>query len=102
MTFINLTPHPINIIDGETLPKCEVPPRVSEEEELLFLVDSLPIYQKSFGAVENLPAPKADTYYIVSAMIASACPKRDDLLVPRVVRDENGRIIGCDGFYRIG
>lgn len=101
MTFVNLTPHPINIVDGDTLLKHEVIPRVSEVEEKIDTINGIDIYKKSYGQVENLPDPVNGTFYIVSAMIALACRDRDDLLIPRTVRDENGRIIGCDGFCKI-
>jgi len=40
-------------------------------------------------------------YYIVSQLVKSACPGRDDLLVPaEVVRDNSGNIIGCRSLGR--
>jgi len=42
-----------------------------------------------------------DVYYIVSQLVKSALPDRDDLLVPaEVVRDETGRIVGCRSLGR--
>jgi hypothetical protein len=101
INLINCTPHPINLLDGEIIEKSGIIPRLIEKEKKIESIGKYSLYQKSFGQIDNLPERKADTYYIVSALIAQACPEREDLLVPRVVRDEQGKIIGCDGFYRI-
>ena len=38
-------------------------------------------------------------FYIVSQMVKNALPERKDLLVPaEIVRDNDGRIVGCKGF----
>jgi hypothetical protein len=38
-------------------------------------------------------------FYIVSSLVAAACPERTDLLVPgNAVRDADGKIIGCKCF----
>jgi len=48
--------------------------------------------------VENLPDPPEGVYYIVSLAVAQAA-RRPDLLVPDdMVRDEQGRILGCRRF----
>lgn len=40
-------------------------------------------------------------FFIVSQIVKSACPDRDDLLVPvEVVRDETGAIVGCRSLGR--
>jgi hypothetical protein len=83
-------------------------------------LSDLPITHQKFGDVTGLP--KQETYclggidphehqvycgcdqggggiaryYIVSAMVKAALPKRRDLLVPSdFVRDEKGQILGC-------
>ena len=57
---------------------------------------SIPISSSSYGEVVDLPAPQVGVYYIVSRLVMSACPNRQDLLVPNdLVRDEAGRVIGC-------
>jgi len=63
--------------------------------------DNVQLVRKRFGSVEGLPDPMPSVAYIVSQVVADACPDRDDLLVPHdMVRDEQGRIIGCRGFAR--
>ena len=120
ITIINCTPHSIimlssnNVtfnsstrhydIDGEavvvkTYEPSGILPRCKQEEELIGNITGHLIFRMSFGEVENLPEPKPDTYYIVSALVAQACPERDDLLIPaHQVRDNEGKIIGCLGF----
>ena len=55
------------------------------------------VVNKVFGKVENLPEKQDNVYLIVSSLVAQAA-KRDDLVVPNTIRDENGKIIGCDSF----
>ena len=99
--FINLTPHDVTIVKetGETLlvfpPSGEVT-RVSELTEPIGYIGMCPVIRKSYGDVEGLPAQQENTWYIVSALTARACPDRKDLLIPaNTVRDSEGRIIGC-------
>ena len=57
------------------------------------------IVRTAYGSVENLPAPQPETLYIVSSMIQANCPERQDLVVPApLVRNDEGEIIGCQGF----
>jgi len=61
--------------------------------------DIIPLTETVFGEVEGLPEYKKGTYYIVSSLVAQACPDRSDLLiVNETVRDEQGRICGCKSF----
>jgi len=98
MKIINCTPHPVNIIFGETFPVSGILPRVKEVTRRIGNVNNIPLLMKSLEEVENLPVAKEDTVLIVSALVAQACPDRDDLIVPNVVRDSEGKIIGCDSF----
>lgn len=101
MEMVNLTPHDITFMGNEsiTIPTSGIVARVAVKREQVGTLNGLPIYRSAFGQVENLPDPKADTVYIVSAMVAQAVKgTRDDIyIVDDTVRDENGRIIGCRG-----
>lgn len=121
--ILNLTPHPVQLLDGSNCeydPKTRsykvegdvvvtktfapegVIPRCSQKEQLIDNIDGIDIFRMEFGEVENLPQEQEDTYYIVSALVAQACPERKDLLIPaHMVRDENGRILGCLAFSRV-
>ena len=103
--FVNLTPHALNVrkADGTFL---ELPPsgtvaRRSVERVVVGEIDGVTVYATKFGELEGLPEPSDGTVYIVSALAAQACGDRDDVLVPgEAIRDEAGRIIGCNGLCR--
>lgn len=101
MNIINLTPHEITFMGNETItiPTSGIVARVAVKREQVGTLNGLPICRSVLGQVENMPEPKADTVYIVSAMVAQAVKgKRDDIyIVDDTVRDESGRIIGCRG-----
>lgn len=103
--IINLTPHSVNVIrdDNSVAITIEASGNIARCSQTINIVDSIdlnnvaiPISSSSYGEVVDLPAPQDDTYYIVSRLVMSACPNRQDLLVPNdLVRDEAGRVIGC-------
>ena len=101
INIINTTPH--NIIDVESgieFEKTDTVVRVSEKIEKSSEINNINIYSRKFGDVQGLPSKTKNTYYIVSLMVAQACPDRDDLLIPgQPVRDSDGKIIGCRGFF---
>lgn len=112
VSIINLTPHEINVYDGDgnhivDLPKPSedtIIPRVSQKEELLGYIGDMPITRQVFGEVEGLPEEQLDiaVFYVVSRMVAQACPDRQDLLVPGpLVRNEQGQPCGCHGLSHI-
>lgn len=104
--FINLTPHDINIINNitnkivRTIPVSGIVARVYQQEMAAGNVDGIPLVILKAGAVQDLPKPKAGTYYIVSRAVQEACPDRHDLLVPTwMVRSADRRtILGCAAF----
>ena len=52
--------------------------------------------------VTGLPAPDGHSWYVVSLLVALACPDRGDLLVvDREVRNPAGTVIGCRGLARV-
>ena len=103
--IINLTPHSMNVIgdDNSVAITIEASGNVARCSQTIDIVDTInvnniaiPVSSSSYGEVVDLPAPQDDTYYIVSRLVMSACPNRQDLLVPNdLVRDEAGRVIGC-------
>ena len=103
--IINLTPHSVNVIrdDNSVAITIEASENVARCSQTIDIVDTInvnniaiPVSSSSYGEVVDLPAPQDDTYYIVSRLVMSACPNRQDLLVPNdLVRDEAGRVIGC-------
>ncbi|WP_306530390.1 hypothetical protein, partial [Megasphaera sp.] len=63
----------------------------------------VPVYNMTYGPVQGLPEPQADTAYIVSSVVAqSLAGSRDDVLVPiDFVRDDQGQITGCRSLGRL-
>lgn len=103
--LINKTPHPVTVfsdVEGTvTYGAAESPARVSEERSLVgYNNDCIPFYIYKYGQVTGLPPEEdPDVAYIVSSQVMQAIPQRNDLLVPAdMVRDDQGRIIGCNGF----
>ena len=102
MTIINLTPHVITIVreDGNKieLTPSGVIPRVSVKTVPAGEVNGIPLFHNEYGNVIDLPAPQDGTLLVVSGLLKSACPERSDLVVPaKQIRDEQGRIVGCEG-----
>lgn len=103
--IVNLTPHAVNIVDNSdsvvtTIPASGNVARCSQTIDIVgaLTLDSvvIPISASSYGEVVDLPAPQVGVYYIVSRLVMSACPARQDLLVPNdLVRNDAGQVIGC-------
>lgn len=107
-TFINLTPHAVNFRGTNCsldLPPCPSPARVSSMMVTDTIIDGVPVMKQVLGDIVGLPeCQEADTFYIVSTIVALAAAKRGrtaDILSPaQFLRDEEGRIIGCQSFVR--
>lgn len=97
----NFTPHPISVVnaEGETV-KVFTPEGLvrlkATTEPAGFEVDGVPVTKTVFGEPEGLPEPQEGIFLIVSQIVKTALPQRADLLVPaEVVRDSEGKILGC-------
>jgi len=107
MQFINLTPHALSVRDedGQTVvfAASGTVARVAVRTETLPSLAGFRLQSQSFGQVENLPEPKADTVYIVSALVLAQCKDRSDVVAPDTGKDairENGQIVAVLGFVR--
>ena len=109
--LVNLTPHDINIkmSDEEgffTIAPSGVVARCKTEYNTVAQVvaggDTFNIRERYFNEPQDLPEPKEGTLYIVSRIVAEAMSgvRNDLLMVDGVIRDENGRPIGCEAFAR--
>lgn len=110
MTLRNLTPHPVTIITDtgsvHLLPEPGTRPRIDDVREVTepVLVEGVPVptVRVVGGPAVDLPEPEPGTLFVVSRVIAEACPDRTDLLVPDdLVRDGTGRVVGCRSLARI-
>lgn len=106
MTFINLTPHTLNLFNAQgevlTLPPSGNVARVAETRTPAGEIDGIPVDTVGFGEVTGLPDPQEGVTFIVSALVAGAVPfVRTDVVSPGApVRDEQGNIIGAKGLSR--
>lgn len=101
MKIVNCTPHAINFVNdaGEVIRTIEpsgILPRVSSSIEVVGEIDGIPDESTSYGEVVDLPEKQDGVILVVSVMVASRLPDRDDLRIPgRQVRNDRGQIIGC-------
>lgn len=97
--IINLTPHTIVVrLDNGTIMTfpSEGMARAGSHVETVGILNGIPLTKTSFGGIDGLPDRQDGVFFIVSRLVAEACPDRDDLLiVSETTRDENGRINGC-------
>lgn len=108
MNFVNLTPHNIIVEDKNgkevEIKATGVVARVSTTQNLINTIEGIEIFKTQFGEVENLPKPKADTIYVVSAMVLSAVKNtRNDVFAPntsKANRNELGHITSVRGLTR--
>lgn len=88
--IFNLTPHPITLRRPLQPDRIFQPVGVARVKQNNVFEDYLgdsnedliPLYKAEFGEVEGLPEPRKGFYFIVSSLVAAACPDRNDLLVP--------------------
>lgn len=104
--ILNLTPHDINIyVNGKeilTIKPYGIIPRCEQKETTLCEINGIPITKQVFVHVYCLPEQEHGVFLIVSKLVASAFPYREDLLIPGpIVRDTDGKPIGCNGLSKI-
>ena len=125
--IINCTPHEVAIYNttdcllqggmlylrkDEDAAECPEPLRVypaaTEPARVTFscapdgMADGALIYRWAPREITGLPEPKPDTYYIVSKILAQACPERTDLIIPgTMVRSTDDHVVGCIDFSRV-
>lgn len=110
--YRNLTPHALSVkaLDGAIV---VIPP--DERGAARVVYDRLPPEQTTIANHEvaitvagspreiiGLPEPEEDVVLIVAKAVADAAPAgRGDLMSPgRLLRDADGKVIGCDGLTR--
>lgn len=100
--FINLTPHSITLNSGTCYPSDGIA-RVSNSFSAF---DADGVCQCVYGDIVGLPAPVADTYYIVSALVLSAAKavNRTDCVAPATGHPDcvrkDGFIVSVPGFVK--
>ena len=100
--IVNVTPHAISVLgqDGNTrvFPPSGTPARVSSRSVAMTAIDGMAVVKTVFGEVENLPVPEEGTFFVVSGLVLDTS-RRPDLLAPgELIRDPEGKPLGCKGF----
>jgi len=119
--IINLTPHGLNIADknGDVIivPVSGQVARVTQSDSCDYTLPVetedgenggvIPVYTSNYGQVVGLTDPKEGTIYVVSRLVRDRLPKdrldgyRWDVYSPGpLIRDADGKPIGCKGLYR--
>jgi len=117
MRLYNYTPHTISIINGSVeveLPSVGVIRAKSVQTQVgtIYHTESagvefpVPEYKLTFGEPEGMPEDiDPDGVYVVSAIAAQALKQAGwagtYMVTCGAIRDEQGRIIGCQGLARI-
>jgi hypothetical protein len=99
--IINLTPHEISVMVGDTMKRIPASGnvvRMSSRCERCGDINGMQIVRVNDGETRGMPEPKDGTVYIVSSVVAKTL-RRKDVLSPDtsddgVIRDGNGYIIG--------
>lgn len=108
---MNLTPHVIDIVvDGAVVVSIAPEGSVARVAETMRNDDSIAVggVSVSLQLVESqhvmgLPDPRPGVLYVVSRIVAERLPDRDDVVFPyTLVRNDDGVVIGCGSFGRIG
>lgn len=110
MKFINLTPHALTIEGVETIPPSGTVARVGTVRVGMGTCGGVRVTLQNLGQVEGLPAPAADTIFIVSGMVLDALKRQAaqvgssragaDVFAPDTSSDairENGNIVAVRG-----
>ena len=109
--LVNLTPHPVTICAQDGGAVLTVPPsgtvaRIAESHTPGAPVDGVPGVMVTLGEVEGLPDPAPDVTCVVSTplamgLLAARMDRRDVVYPADMVRDSDGRIIGCRSLARL-
>lgn len=104
-TFINCTPHPIQLNDCTVFTPGSSVARVSTTFHGGSFIDDVEIFHQEFGKVIGLPEPSPGCVFIVSAIVLEATKSqgRTDVVAPatrhpKTLRNEQGHIISVPGF----
>ena len=106
ITIINMTPHAVVMYrDGQVAATFESDgvARARQSDEVVGSLLGFDTVRSVFGATEGLPDYVENTFVIVSAITGNAAKasgrRTDDLLLTSgLVRDEDGKILGCTAF----
>lgn len=104
--FVNLTPHEI-VVSTRNIKKTIGPSgqiaRVETSQEHVDWLDGIELVKTVYGDVTGVPEPEENVVYIVSSLVASRLPEREDVVAPdtgpTAIR-ENGQIVAVTRFQK--
>ena len=112
--IVNLTPHAITVLkNGEEISVYKASgciARCESDTVVVGEIAGIPLTETRFGKLylidrdrvkHELPEQQDGTFYIVSALVARAAQREDFVIVNDTVRDNDGRIIGCQSFAHV-
>ena len=112
--IVNLTPHAITVLKhGEEIAVYEASGSIARCEWKTVAVREIagiPLTETRFGKLylidrdrvkHELPEQQDGTFYIVSALVARVAQREDFIIVDDTVRDDKGRIVGCQSFAHV-
>jgi len=99
--YVNLTPHILSMLDEGDIEPSGLVARV---EEIRTVEDGVTTI--SLGGVSGLPAPLPGIVFVVArplavAMALAGQSRPDVMVVDRLIRNDEGVIVGAEGFARI-
>jgi hypothetical protein len=102
LKLINLTPHDINLC-GTCIFASGYVARVAVTRVNVEIIEIcgmfVPIGTDTVGEVTGLPSEQDGVGYIVSLVVRKALPQRKDIYSPAdILRDKDGKVIGCGSF----
>lgn len=105
MKIVNLTPHKLNILDETENQVLILEPsgteaRIAVTRRRVGEIDGVPLFVTEPGKPTGLPKLREDAIYIVSGMFRSFCDRPDLYQPGQLVRDDEGRPVGCIGLSR--
>ena len=105
INIINLTPHEVNIMNagGDVI---NIPStgraRMKTTTKIVGEINGIPIEEVIHHSPYGLPEEKENTIFIVSRIVAENLTERRDLFITHdSIRDELGRITGCNKLAQI-
>lgn len=109
-SFVNCTPHALNIEGIGELPPSGILPRVTTEYHHDLEINGVRVRQKFYGSVTGLPDPVDGLTFIVSGLVRDAISvlpahmRRPDVCAPDTgadaIRNEQGQIVAVRGLVQ--
>lgn len=110
MRIVNLTAHPIRVVNDNNEIVAEFPPsgkvaRVQTQFEPGWTIETkegfIPTSRPKFRGIVDLPSPKDDTLYLVSLVVFNQVKGRRDVIAPDTgdcIKDGNGNVFAVRKF----